>query len=94
MVSVRMKPLPPPNGPRMAACWGVWGSWLGRTPGQLYHSSTGHPIHPAASWGGQVLGWYLDQARYLIHRSELGMFHSRMRGYMRPRFSSCMLLIF
>lgn len=54
----------------------------------------GAQIHPAASWGGQALGWYLVQVRYLIHRSELGMSHSRMRGYITRRRSGCMLFDF
>lgn len=68
-----MKPLPPPNGPRMAACWGVWGKagW-GPPRDHLSTQVLDDPIHPAASWGGQVPGWYLVQARHLIHRSELG----------------------
>lgn len=70
-----MKPLPPPNGPRMAACWGLWGKAGWAPLGTILAPKcwATDPIHPAASWGGQVPGWYLVRARYLIHRSELGM---------------------
>jgi len=72
VVSQSMKPLPPPNGLgwRRAGACGEAG-W-GRPPGPPCLPSTGRPIHPDASWGGQVVGWYLVQARHLIHRSELG----------------------
>lgn len=58
MLSVRMKPLPPPNGPRMAAC-------LGRVGKAGWAAPRGHPttqvlgaqftrLHRgvAGSWGG------------------------------------------
>lgn len=52
MLSMRMKPLPPPNVPRMAACWGVWGRQAGPPPG-----TTLPPKYWAPNSPGYIVGW-------------------------------------
>jgi len=83
-----------PQRPRMAACWGVWGSWLGPAPG-----TTLPPKHWAPNSSGCIVGWpgrrvvsSAGETPYSPKRARHA--HSRTRGYMRPRLSGCMLLKF
>ena len=76
VLSVRMKPLPPPTASDGGVQWACGEKELGRPPGPPLPPSTqalGAQFIRMHRGVAQVLGWYVVQARYLIHRSELGM---------------------
>lgn len=94
VVSPRTKPLPPPNGLgwRRAGACGEAG-W-GRPPGPPYHPSTGRLNSSGCivGWPGLRVGSSAGETPYSPKRAR--HVHSHTRGYMRPRFSGCMLLNF